>query len=151
MQYAIGWLALRLLVTARAILAPTVLAVAGIVTDAQGRVLLVRHSYKRGWSLPGGAVNRGEPPHIAVRRELEEEVGLSSGSEVFTGLHTRRTGWATNVIAVYRITNATINFRPNWEIREILWADPAHPPPGTDNGSLRRMAELRGATASPYW
>ena len=124
----------------------------GLVIDGQGRVLLVRHSYMTGWSLPGGGVDRGEPPEVAVFRELAEEVGLSGGLAVFSGLYTRRTGWATNVIALYRITGGTVNFRPGWEVRDILWADPAHQPPsGTDPGSLRRLAELKGRPVSPYW
>jgi 8-oxo-dGTP pyrophosphatase MutT (NUDIX family) len=146
-----GWLGLRLLITVKALLSPTALGVTGLVIDGQGRVLFVRHSYMTGWSLPGGGVDRGEPPEVAVLRELAEEVGLSGGLAVFSGLYTRRTGWATNVIALYRITGATVNFRPSWEVCGILWADPAQPPSGTDPGSLRRLAELQGRPVSPYW
>ncbi len=48
------------------------------VTDAQGRLLLVRHSYgSGGWSLPGGGLGRGEAPEDAARREIAEEVGCA--------------------------------------------------------------------------
>jgi 8-oxo-dGTP pyrophosphatase MutT (NUDIX family) len=145
------WLGLRLLLTARALLSPVALGAAGLVVDAAGRVLLVRHSYKSGWSLPLGGVERGEPPATAVLRELNEEVGLEGGAADFFGLYTRRAGWVTNVVALYRITGARVNFRPNWEIREILWADPANPPPGATPATLRRLAELKGGAISPYW
>jgi len=115
-------------------------------------VLLARHSYMAGWSLPGGGVDRGESPDAAVLRELGEEIGLAGGVAEFVGLYTRRAGWATNVIMLYRITGAVVNFRPSLEIREIVWADPAQPPQGTSPGTLRRLAELRGAAPlSPYW
>ena len=147
-----SWLGLRLLLNAKALLSPTAFGVAGLVTDARGRVLLVRHSYKGGWCLPGGGVDRGEPPQAAVARELKEEVGLTGGKAEFLGLYTRRAGWATNVVALYRITGAQIDFRPGLEIRDIHWADPSSPPPGTTPATARRLAELRGAAPlSPYW
>ena len=38
------------------------------VTNRRGQLLLVRHSYKPGWSTPGGFVNRREPAADAVVR-----------------------------------------------------------------------------------
>ncbi len=43
-----------------------------------GAVLLVRQSYRRAWTLPGGGVQPGEAPEAAARRELLEELGLSA-------------------------------------------------------------------------
>lgn len=54
---------------------PLVAAGALFVDDA-GRVLLVRPTYKPGWEVPGGRVERGESPAAACRRELREELGL---------------------------------------------------------------------------
>lgn len=46
------------------------------VTDLEGRLLLVRHSYgPGGWALPGGGVRRDEVPEAAASREVAEEVG----------------------------------------------------------------------------
>ena len=41
-----------------------------------GAVLLVRQSYRRAWTFPGGGVHPGEAPEPAARRELLEELGL---------------------------------------------------------------------------
>ncbi|MGH9505490.1 MAG: NUDIX hydrolase [Terriglobales bacterium] len=64
---------------ARAYPAAPVLAVAGvIVRDA--RVLLIQRGQPPAaglWTLPGGAVEAGEPVRAALIREVREETGLS--------------------------------------------------------------------------
>ena len=42
-----------------------------------GRVLLVKPSYRYVWTLPGGVSERDESPIDCMRRELQEETGLS--------------------------------------------------------------------------
>jgi 8-oxo-dGTP diphosphatase len=42
-----------------------------------GRILLVRTSYRRGLGLPGGGVARGESALDAAVREAREEIGLA--------------------------------------------------------------------------
>jgi len=44
--------------------------------DGDGRVLLVEPSYKAHWEIPGGAVDAGESPWAAARREVREELGI---------------------------------------------------------------------------
>ena len=49
---------------------------AALFTNAAGRVLLVKPNYRDHWSLPGGILEHGEPPHEGCRREVKEELGL---------------------------------------------------------------------------
>ena len=51
-------------------------AAGALIRDAQGRILLVKPSYKDGWDIPGGYVEPGESPAAACQRELREELGL---------------------------------------------------------------------------
>jgi 8-oxo-dGTP pyrophosphatase MutT (NUDIX family) len=128
------------------------MGVAAAVFDAQGRLLLVKQRYDPVWQLPGGGVTRGEPAQVAVTRELYEEVGLAGGTAQFFGLYSSSVGWPTAVVALYRISGATVNFRPNLEIREISFVDPLAPPANCAPATLRRLKELTGATEiSPYW
>lgn len=52
-------------------------AAAGVLFfDVEGRILLVKPTYKEGWDIPGGYVNAGETPRQAAIREVKEELGL---------------------------------------------------------------------------
>ena len=137
----------------KALLSPVVFGTTAIIADRGGKVVLVRHSYMTGLSLPGGGVKRAEPPRAAILRELSEEIGVirSDPPQMF-GIYTRRSGWATNVIAVYRLMNAEVEFKRNFEVREIVFVDPDNPPPEATPGTRRRLAEFTGKTPqSPFW
>lgn len=146
-------LALPWFLGVKALLSPVALGAFALAEDKDGRILLARHSYASGWSLPGGGVGRGEPPIEAVVREVREEVGLLRGdAPEFFGLYTRKSGWATNVNVLYRMRNVEIDFKPNLEIREVRFVDPKSPPAGTAVGTVRRLAELTGGgPRSLYW
>jgi ADP-ribose pyrophosphatase YjhB (NUDIX family) len=54
------------------------MGVVGVVFDAQYRVLLAEHVYHPlvPWSIPGGGVDGGEDPAVAVMREYLEELAM---------------------------------------------------------------------------
>jgi 8-oxo-dGTP diphosphatase len=47
-----------------------------LLFDVEGKVLLVKPTYKDGWDIPGGYVEPGETPREACQREVVEELGL---------------------------------------------------------------------------
>ncbi|MGK5519163.1 NUDIX domain-containing protein [Micromonospora sp. URMC 107] len=52
-------------------------AAGALFFDNEGRILLVRPSYKKHWDIPGGYVEPGESPRAACVREVREELGLT--------------------------------------------------------------------------
>ena len=57
---------------------PTIPASAGaLIRDRKGRLLVLKPTYKGGWTIPGGVIEAdGETPWEACRRETREECGL---------------------------------------------------------------------------
>jgi ADP-ribose pyrophosphatase YjhB (NUDIX family) len=51
-------------------------AAGALITRGDG-MLLVKPNYRDHWSVPGGVLEHGEPPHAGCAREVAEETGLS--------------------------------------------------------------------------
>jgi ADP-ribose pyrophosphatase YjhB (NUDIX family) len=60
---------------ARSFASPRV-AAGALFVDDQGRILMLRPTYKPYWDIPGGYVEKGESPLAACVREVREELGL---------------------------------------------------------------------------
>lgn len=74
-----------------------------LVRDPDGRVLLCRLTYKQDWDLPGGVVEVGESPQLAVAREVEEELALqlSPGPLLLTDWLPAWSGWDDALCLVF--------------------------------------------------
>ena len=62
-------------------------AVAAIIRDGSGHVLLIRRGDGRGWSLPGGFMEPGETVVECLVREVQEETGLDVEPERLVGIY----------------------------------------------------------------
>jgi 8-oxo-dGTP pyrophosphatase MutT (NUDIX family) len=74
-----------------------------LIRDDSERVLLCQLTYKKDWDLPGGVVEVGESPMLAVGREVEEELGLKleTGRLVLTDWLPAWGGWDDAVCLVF--------------------------------------------------
>jgi len=57
---------------------PTIpVSAGGLIFDSTGRLLILKPTYKTGWTIPGGVMEAtGETPWEACRREVREECGI---------------------------------------------------------------------------
>jgi ADP-ribose pyrophosphatase YjhB (NUDIX family) len=121
------------------------LGVTGIVFDAEGRVMLLRHTFRRRypWGLVSGWVNRGEPLEDALRREVREETALTVRVGPLFRVRRDRLRLAVEVVYLCRLEGGV--FRPNNEVTAIEWRRPDDLPPGVhpDHHPLIREAARR--------
>jgi ADP-ribose pyrophosphatase YjhB (NUDIX family) len=130
------------------------LGVRGLVTDDQGRVFLIRHSYTPGWHLPGGGVERGETMRTALDREMLEEGNISIlGPPHLRGIYAspRFRGDHVGLFVIPDWTQASPPV-PNREIVEHGFFARDDLPEATTNGTRRRLAEVfEGVEITEYW
>jgi mutator protein MutT len=106
------------------------LVVAALCTDREGRVLLTRRRDEQPmgglWELPGGKVEQGEAPAVALARELDEELGCGCEvGAVHEVVHHLYPGFEL-VMIVYRVELRGLP-APR-EVAELAWVAPAQLP-----------------------
>ena len=128
----------------------TVIVAAGIVVE-DGRVLLTQRkagSHLEGmWEFPGGKVEAGEDPKAALRRELEEELGIDAeiGDIVDVAFHRYDEADMAVLLLFYEVSRRPGSAPPraldvaafSWGGRDAL--DPSRFPPA-DVGVLQKVA-----------
>lgn len=117
--------------------------VRAIVLDARRRVLLVRHTYRPGWHLPGGGVDAAEAPEAAVVRELHEETGIRVDERPqLLAVYLSKHQGVDDYPLLYLVTRFRIEpCRANAEIAELAWFALDALPVGTTDATRRRIRE----------
>jgi ADP-ribose pyrophosphatase YjhB (NUDIX family) len=134
---------------------PMTLGVRALVSDGEGRILLVKHSYVGGWHLPGGGVETGETLGEALARELREEAGIElTGAPVLHGVYFNGHAPRRDHVALYVVRDFRQDAEPV-RSREIVaqgFFALGKLPNDTTAATRARIAEvLGGAPASERW
>jgi ADP-ribose pyrophosphatase YjhB (NUDIX family) len=114
-----------------------------VVSDAEGRVLLLHHRFRAGsgWGIPGGFIEKGESPLDALRRELREEIGLELESAEIAFARTLKKPMQVEIIFRCRPRGGVFHAQPqSMEIKRVAWFKPDQLPPEL-SGDQRRLIE----------
>ena len=93
-------------------------AVAAIIFDSNGHILLCEHTYRKfyPWGLPGGGLEHGENPEEGVMREVREETGLNVRVEKVLCAESAPTNHHISLIYLCKIVGGV--FQQSYEISQ---------------------------------
>lgn len=84
-----------------------IVSAACIVLNDEDKILLIKGP-KRGWEMPGGQVELGEPLYDAAIREVKEESGADIEIIRFCGIFQNRKSSIVNTLFLARYTGGTL-------------------------------------------
>jgi 8-oxo-dGTP diphosphatase len=122
-------------------------SVAGVVTDGQGRALLIRRRDTRHWEPPGGVLELGESIQAGLCREVREETGLTVQPVALTGVYKNM---ERGIIAlVFRCEVRGGRLAINDEVCGFQWATPEEVKDMADEAFAIRILDALSGQPSP--
>jgi ADP-ribose pyrophosphatase YjhB (NUDIX family) len=131
------------------------LGVRAMVLNDRDEIFLVRHSYVKGWHMPGGGVEVGETLQQALAKELLEEANIRlTGETRLLGVYLNEKPTARDHIAVFIVRHFEElgPKKADYEILEARFFSIQDLPEGTTQATRRRIAEaLSSDVLSERW
>jgi len=121
-------------------------AMAAMVFNAQGQILLFRHTYRKfEWGIPAGSLEYGEQPEKAIVREFMEEAGIQIRVEKLLLAESSKDDHHVSLIYLCTIVSGT--FKESNEISEMQYFDVDSLPPMlfAEKDLIRNVARVRNA------
>jgi len=118
-----------------------------------GKTLLVKHSYRPMWYMPGGGVDAKETGLQAVRRELMEEVNVNCEDFELFGFYHSKQDHTDDYVALYITHIDADKYKiDEHEIAQANWFSFDNLPQDISPGTKRRIEEYLGkAKKSDRW
>jgi len=125
------------------------------VFDDNGRVLLIKQSYVKGWQLPGGGVDAGETMREAAIRELYEEANVEPLEALqLHGIYSNESKFRGDHVAVFICRKYKQGvFTPNIEITAAQFFATNALPVDVNAGAKARILEIVSGNvpSSDHW
>ncbi len=110
-----------------------------VALTPEGRLILVKLRYARGWQFAGGGRHASEPATDAALRELREEIGMTSHGAVQLACELEESvDFKRDTASLVVVRD--VEYRPhrwNWEIEDVREAELGQLPPGTSPQTAR--------------
>jgi 8-oxo-dGTP pyrophosphatase MutT (NUDIX family) len=143
MSFRAAWFGMRL---RWRVLRPITIGVR-IILLRDDEVLLVRHTYRSGWFLPGGGLKRHESLAAAARREAHEETGATLRDLTLVGIYTNFHDHQSDHVVLFASTDFDVTGEHDEEIASVEWFPIDALPATVANGTRERIAEFRSGQA----
>lgn len=95
-------------------------SVAGIITDGDGRTLLIKRRDNGHWEPPGGRLELEESITCGLQREIQEETGLTVEPVALTGVYKNMPRGIVALVFRCQATGGQLN--RNGEATNFHWA-----------------------------
>lgn len=105
-------------------------------------ILLVKHTYSDQWFLPGGGLKKGEKLENAIKRELNEELGVEVKKIQLHGAYQNFYEGKRDYIIVFISENFKIYPKKDQEIEQYGFFDLLNIPGKTSPGTRKRIKEF---------
>ena len=92
-----------------------------VIVVRDGCVLLVQHTYRDGWFLPGGGIKKNESLPAAARREAREEAGATLAALSLLGIYSNFSESKSDHVAVFTCTDFQFTGEHDAEIARVDW------------------------------
>jgi len=97
-------------------------AVAALIFDEQGRILLFNHTYRKWqWGIPAGGLEHREQPADAIVREFFEETGMQIKIEKLLTAVSAREDHHITIVYLCKIIGG--EFKASTEVSEMAYFD----------------------------
>lgn len=123
---------------------PEVVGVRVLVFNSKGEVLLVKHTYRGSYFLPGGRVDKGESLEDCARREVFEETNIKIDQLGIHGIYRKFIDYKHDNLIVFStsdVENEDEILADDIEILEAKWFSLDNLPTDIHAGMLRRIQE----------
>jgi 8-oxo-dGTP pyrophosphatase MutT (NUDIX family) len=148
-----AWIGYRLTKAYWWIFRPVVLGVRVLITDGN-EVLLVRHTYREGWFLPGGRPNKHESLSTTARREVREETEVHVEPRDILGVYSTISGGASDHVVVFHgHSSSSMPQDPkslSAEVDAVRWASACRLPGNTAVQTRRIIEDWQSDTVHGY-